>query len=366
MASTATRVLFVDDEAPLLELLRELMSSYAGESWVIHTATSPAEAFGLLQKERFDLLVIDIHMPVVDGVQFLKLLHRRFPGILKVVLTGDTTGAYRTACLNGGAELYLEKPRGRGDWQSIYATLNELVSFIPQELGFRGVLRKVGLQDIVQIECLSRNSSVLEVIAATRRGLVFIRDGQIVHAEDGEGTGVEAFFRLFAVPGGEFNLKPFTEPEACTIQGFTWEGLLMEAAQARDEASPQPPSPPEPMLASEVEPAVDAAADPGLPLLADAGEEERRPQVAEMLICSPRGEVLYDWPGSHNATRIRWLSGLIDHAASLAATFPVGAFEGFEAVDAHTRLVVQRQPAHTTMVLVTQVPVVQAACPSLV
>src|SRR6476661_6878925 len=163
MAKKRTKVLFVDDDETLLAVIRQLMGGYAADAWEIYTAQDTARGLALLREQKIDLLVLDVHMPVVDGVQFLKLLHRKFPNLLKVVLTGDATGAYRAGCLSNGAELFLEKPRAQDGWQSVFATLHELTKFQPEEEGFRGVLRRVGLQDVLQMECLARNSSLLEV-----------------------------------------------------------------------------------------------------------------------------------------------------------------------------------------------------------
>src|SRR5436190_1510826 len=84
-------------------------------------------------------------------------------------LAGDATEEYRARCLSNGAELFLEKPRDQGGWQSIHATLHELAKFQPEE-GFRGVLRRVGLQDVLQMECLARHSVLLRVQAGNVQG----------------------------------------------------------------------------------------------------------------------------------------------------------------------------------------------------
>jgi CheY-like chemotaxis protein len=137
--------LFVDDDAHAGILQR---------SWAVLRAklgdfsASDVSKASVLQEQRIDLLVFDIHMPVVDGLQFLNLLQRKYPNVLKVVLTGDATEDYRARCLSNGAELFLEKPRDQGGWQSIHATLHELAKFQPED-GFRGVLRRVGLQDVL-------------------------------------------------------------------------------------------------------------------------------------------------------------------------------------------------------------------------
>src|SRR6266498_4437389 len=234
MPQKRKKILFVDDDVSLLELLRQVMGEFAKGTWEIFTAPGVSQALGILQEQRIDLLVLDIHMPVVDGLQFLNLLQRKYPNLLKVVLTGDATEQYRATCLSSGAELFLEKPRDPGGWHSIYATLHELVKFQPEE-GFRGVLRRVGLQDVLQMECLARSSSVLEISTSKARGSVFVQEGQIIHAEVGELAGEEAFNHLMALAGGNFSLQPFSEPRARTISG-SWEILLMEAARVRDEA----------------------------------------------------------------------------------------------------------------------------------
>src|SRR5260370_20951360 len=108
----------------------------------------------------------------------------------KGVLRGDASEPYWSALLNGGAELFLEKPRAQGGWQSVYATLNELTRMQPEE-GFRGVLRRVGLQDVLQMECLGRNSSMLEIVTGEVHGKIFIEHSQIIHAAAGPHKGEE-------------------------------------------------------------------------------------------------------------------------------------------------------------------------------
>src|SRR5213083_987464 len=241
MATKRTTVLFVDDDAGFLEVVRNLMVAYSEGLWDVLVATDAARGLTLMRDRKIDLLVIDVHMPVMDGLQFLGLLHRRYPNISKAVLTGDSSDPYRAACLSSGAELFLLKPTTPEGWQSLFVALNELVKFQPEE-GFHGVLRRVGLQDVLQMECLARSSSVLEISTSQARGSIFVQDGQIVHAQVGELAGEEAFNHLMALAGGNFNLKPFSEPPARTINS-SWEFLLMEAARMRDEAKDSSPGP---------------------------------------------------------------------------------------------------------------------------
>src|SRR5499426_1763101 len=133
MPQKRKKILFVDDEANLLDLIRQLMTHFSGGAWEVLTAMDVSKALSILQEHRVDLLVIDIHMPLVDGLQFLSLLQRKYPHVLKVMLTGDANDSHRAACLASGAELFLEKPRDEGGWRTVYATLHELTRFQPEE-----------------------------------------------------------------------------------------------------------------------------------------------------------------------------------------------------------------------------------------
>jgi len=368
MAQQRKQILFVDDDEPFLELLRDIMAGYAGEGWKIHTAPDVGRALEILQEQRIDLLVIDVHMPVIDGLQFLGLLRRTFPNLLRAVLTGDASETYRAACLNAGAELFLEKPITQEGWQGIHTALNELVKFQPAA-GFSGVLRTVGLQDILQMECLARNSSVLEITTRTFQGRIFIERGQIIHAEAGECKGEDAFNHLLTLTGGEFNVQPFAQPAERTISG-SWEFLLMEAARKRDEAlgelieesAPAPFSESPIVSAPPVEPAVASPAKgrdeptPGPPPPNRPVPAETRPRIDEILVASPQGDVLYEWQCQHATERIRFLEFVSQRARQLSQGLPLGDFDRLEMEGAETRAVTQVQPDRTVFARRSQVP----------
>jgi CheY-like chemotaxis protein len=371
MAQKQKKILFVDDEVGLLDFIRQLMGHFAGPAWEIFTAPDVSKALGILQEQRIDLLVLDIHLPVVDGLQFLNLLQRKFPNVLKVVLTGDATEHHRATCLSNGAELFLEKPRDEGGWHSVYATLHELTRFQPEE-GFRGVLRRVGLQDVLQMECLARNSSVLKIHAGSVHGTVFVKDGQIIHAQCGNRIGEDAFNYLLGQAGGEFDVQPFTAPPNQSISG-SWEFLLMEAARKRDEEGMIDPPPGHsdsgfststtlpsaerhtPVVVPVIEavaPAIEVPSEneggaPQIPLT--------RPQVDELLVCSLQGEVLHEWQCTNTNGRVGFLEFLSQKARQLAQGLPLGEFDRLEVNGKSTRVVAQIQPDRALFVRTSRV-----------
>ncbi|MGB7769679.1 MAG: DUF4388 domain-containing protein [Verrucomicrobiia bacterium] len=226
-------VLFVDDSLAFLETFSGLCAVFADHTWEIHTATTADRALAILQENPIDLVVLDIGIPMVDGIQLLGIINQRYPGLKIAVMTGNATDSNRAASLSNGAELFIEKPVSPDGVRVVFNMLNDLMSWAHRE-GFSGALRQVGLQEVIQMECIGRHSSILEIRNRQLRGQIYIEAGAITHAAVGTLTGEQAFYRLLSLKGGEFQLKPFKAPPQRTIQD-RWEFLLMEAARACDE-----------------------------------------------------------------------------------------------------------------------------------
>src|ERR1700759_1266306 len=97
------KVLFVDDNLQFLEMIERLMGSWSQGEWQIYLAQNAGKALIILQEEAIDLAVVDVQMPVVDGIQFLALINRKYPNVQKVTLSAYADEASRTACLGHGA-----------------------------------------------------------------------------------------------------------------------------------------------------------------------------------------------------------------------------------------------------------------------
>lgn len=317
---TPRQILFVDDDPSFLEVAKETFQILSDGGWVIHCASTPETALDTLKRQRMDLAIVDMNMPLLDGIQFLKMLGRRYADLKKVTLTGYATEEKRSQCLANGAELVIEKPHTPEGFKSVFAMLDDLVSWTPQQ-GFQGVLRRVGLQDVLQMECLGRNSSILEIHNEKVVGRIYIEDGSIIHATDGKLTGEPALQRLLALPGGSFELVPFEKPSENTIQG-QWEFLLMEAARVRDENAANESAAPE------------APAAPPLPPA----------RVVETLICSGAGEQLYQAECADVGARTALLQRIAQQGAQLAETLSLGTFDRLEMQFLYGRVVAQARP----------------------
>jgi len=102
------RVLFVDDESSVLNIIRDTLFQTDFE---ICTAQSAQEAIELMEHEHIDLLITDIRMPDMDGIQLLETVKNKWPSIIRVMLCGyvDESTALQ-ALTNGLVTTYFPKP----------------------------------------------------------------------------------------------------------------------------------------------------------------------------------------------------------------------------------------------------------------
>ena len=103
------------------------------------------------------------------------------------------------------------------------------------------------LLDVIQLKGVSRFSGCISVQGEGFEGMLFFRDGQIIHAETGSLVGEEAFYEIARRPEISFALQPNVTTTSHTIHR-TWQFLLMESQRLVDEAgrsAGSPGAPPE-------------------------------------------------------------------------------------------------------------------------
>lgn len=105
--ATRSRLLIVDDEVELKEALCETL---ADEGYETVGAKNGAEALGFLEKESFDLLLCDLMMPGMDGIQVLRKALAHDPTLVGIIMTGQGTIPTAVEAMKVGAFDYLLKP----------------------------------------------------------------------------------------------------------------------------------------------------------------------------------------------------------------------------------------------------------------
>lgn len=104
-------ILIVDDEVLFVQALKNYILE-KGDNFNVKTSYDGKEAFEILEKEKIDLMLLDINMPVLDGVQLLTELHGRNIWLPIIILTNVLVFPDQTGKIfeDFGIEAYMEKP----------------------------------------------------------------------------------------------------------------------------------------------------------------------------------------------------------------------------------------------------------------
>lgn len=161
------RVLFVDDQPEILAGLRRMLRGLRNE-WQMEFAESGEEALTLMADLPFDVVVCDMRMPGMDGAQLLSETMARYPGTVRIILSGqsDQESVLRAV---SPAHQYLSKPCNAETLKATVARACSLRDTLSQESLIRLVSQVTTLPSLPHVytqlleELQSENASVQNV-----------------------------------------------------------------------------------------------------------------------------------------------------------------------------------------------------------
>jgi DNA-binding response OmpR family regulator len=147
------RILILDDEQDILEIYQEILARLPSQPDIL-TVDNGNQAIAMLESQPFNLMLLDLRMPHMDGFQVLAIVRRKFPSLRVVVMTGMDDEQFRARAYGMGVDLYLEKPK---TGKEIINFVDCIESLLEREDtgGFRGVQSKT-LDELIQLECLTQ------------------------------------------------------------------------------------------------------------------------------------------------------------------------------------------------------------------
>jgi len=110
----STRILFVDDDAAIREVVTAQLHSFGYD---VTTATGGEAALDMIRTEVFDVLLVDLKMPGVDGLSVLQRALALYPDLVVIMLTGHASIESAVEAMKFGAYQYLTKPIQ--DWEEL-------------------------------------------------------------------------------------------------------------------------------------------------------------------------------------------------------------------------------------------------------
>ena len=118
------RVLVVDDEPPFIRSITRLVESFNPQFKVVDHAYNGREALEKIDAQSVDVLITDIKMPVMDGVELLKELQEKKQDIATLIVSGYQDFEYAKAALKAGALDYLLKPIDKTQFAETFEALH--------------------------------------------------------------------------------------------------------------------------------------------------------------------------------------------------------------------------------------------------
>ncbi len=130
------RMLIVDDEPEIREML-ERHFKFLG--YDVETAEHGAAALDKLGHHKIDVVISDIMMPVMNGIDLLRALRTQYPMVHTVMITGYVTLDNALACMRLGADTLIFKPLE--DLEELEQAVNQAVKSVQHWLGLLERLR---------------------------------------------------------------------------------------------------------------------------------------------------------------------------------------------------------------------------------
>lgn len=105
--SKQPKILIVDDSRELSDIICEYMEA---NGYKADTTTESLDALRLISANGYDLVVSDIHMPGMDGLELMAQIKARYPGLPVVLITGYSVSEARKIAMEKGADDFIGKP----------------------------------------------------------------------------------------------------------------------------------------------------------------------------------------------------------------------------------------------------------------
>ncbi len=103
----SAKILIIDDDQALHRVFTRILQK---EGYTVDTAESGSEALKKIQNNTYDVALIDVKLPDINGLDLLPLLKKAAPSMVKIMITGYPLVEGRTGALQLGADEFFKKP----------------------------------------------------------------------------------------------------------------------------------------------------------------------------------------------------------------------------------------------------------------
>lgn len=162
MAKQPISILAVDDEESFLDLLTTVLQH---EGYYVNTAPDGVAAINILQTLPFDLVLLDLRMPRVDGLEVLKFIKDQYFDTQVIMLTGVSDVKLAVECMQLGAFHYITKPYAANELLAVIDRALERKRLVIQNKALKSELARHALSSHI----VGQSKSLLEVLGLAAR-----------------------------------------------------------------------------------------------------------------------------------------------------------------------------------------------------
>lgn len=205
-------ILIVDDDVTLLAMLGRYLKK--DSNYIVETAESAILGVEIMQEKSFDVVISDLAMPEVNGLEFLLWIKQNYPQTHVVLISGvNVTKEQRDLANKQGALKFINKPLK-------YESIKKLIDTLMTNNKFSGTISNISLMDFIQVISMSKSSKVISVKENITNLIanIYINKGILVHASFGKLKGEEAFFKALLIKSGSFSDFDYKDPEEESIK----------------------------------------------------------------------------------------------------------------------------------------------------
>lgn len=226
------KVLIVDDDSEILTVIKEGLEKYVSQFEVM-TSTDVEKAIELLQKEYISVLITDIAMPKVDGVELLAYMSQNYPHVSCIVMTGNASIELKKRDDGEDTFGYIEKP----------FDINVLAWMIMDKLNRRdegAIPGAVSISSLLQLVKMEEKTCLLEVCCGNKdKGCFYFNKGHLFNASNNGLQGEDAALKMITWDNATFQFKKLPNGNYKQLINKDLISLIMEGSRLKDEAIAQ-------------------------------------------------------------------------------------------------------------------------------
>jgi DNA-binding response OmpR family regulator len=235
---TKQTILIVEDDQKVIELIKAAIEKI-GIEYIIKIAYNGEEALNIIEKDKIDLALLDIHMPVMSGAQLLTELCNRKIWFPIIIMTAYSVKDIHHKLLEYGIIDILGKPLN-------IINLKEKIEEVLKKRGQKDSISGLSLEAIMQVLEMERRTGVMTIKIENKNVRIFFNNGKVVDIEAVEVSREEALVDFLdqSIENKEISIEYLDHRRKEKIyKSFTQ--VLLETSKLFDEKKKKKLEPPE-------------------------------------------------------------------------------------------------------------------------